>query len=614
MGIILSFIISKLNLFIKKLTPTSQYLLIISIFSYVKSNIYRLIDINERLLIIKSSLRKVKSYEEWKYLATEHDELTGKFKWKNKKETSLYNWDKVDSLVNGLILKRQNKDIKGLVHLIRSNIFRNMYSTTSPILYEISKVGTKHLIEVLQEEVLLSFDFISSSHDISLNNKIELFSELRHNYGNTALMLSGGASLGMYHLGVIKVLYELDLLPRILCGSSAGSIITALISTNKYEDIPNFLSKGLKLSPFEYKDKTKSIFSKLFRILTEGVLFDTFLFKEFLRENIGDFTFQEAYERTGFILNITVTGLNNHENDRLLNYLSAPNVVIWSAVAASCSVPMLFEPCGLLSKNENGVILPYDTSNTKYIDGSIGADIPIQRIGELFNVNNFIVSQTNPHVVPFISDNPGNTSIYNNETGRFNIIKKLKNLLYGEIRHRLIQLEELGFIPSFISSFIRLMNQNYYGNVTILPVPSIMDFLKVLKNPTKEMIEDCCIESERMTYKYVSQIEANLKIEFALENQLRRLKSRRKKGKVGKEGKCFESEHEGRRNGNEIFEKIDNFYDKFVFNYKKNCNISRRESLVGMMRKVNSSLKDLCLNDKDNYLSRRNFNEDVNGG
>lgn len=32
-------------------------------------------------------------------------------------------------------------------------------------------------------------------------------------------------------------------------------------------------------------------------------------------------------------------------------------------------------------------------------DGSVQADLPMQRLSELFNINHFIVSQVNPHVV-----------------------------------------------------------------------------------------------------------------------------------------------------------------------------------------------------------------------
>jgi predicted acylesterase/phospholipase RssA len=46
-----------------------------------------------------------------------------------------------------------------------------------------------------------------------------------------------------------------------------------------------------------------------------------------IRENIGDLTFKEAYLRTKRILNITIASANAHETPRLLNYLTAPDVV-----------------------------------------------------------------------------------------------------------------------------------------------------------------------------------------------------------------------------------------------------------------------------------------------
>jgi len=63
-----------------------------------------------------------------------------------------------------------------------------------------------------------------------------------------------------------------------------------------------------------------------------GALFDAQVLKEALKDNIGDVTFQEAYNRTRRILNITVSTSATFEMPRLLNYLTAPNVLIWSAV------------------------------------------------------------------------------------------------------------------------------------------------------------------------------------------------------------------------------------------------------------------------------------------
>ena len=60
---------------------------------------------------------------------------------------------------------------------------------------------------------------------MSLECKFKFFAETKHSYGNTALFFSGGASFGRFHYGVIKALYENDLLPRVMVGSSAGSIV-----------------------------------------------------------------------------------------------------------------------------------------------------------------------------------------------------------------------------------------------------------------------------------------------------------------------------------------------------------------------------------------------------
>ncbi len=50
--------------------------------------------------------------------------------------------------------------------------------------------------------------------------KLVFFRETRHAFGRTALLLSGGASMTMHHLGVVRALYEDGLLPRVISGSS----------------------------------------------------------------------------------------------------------------------------------------------------------------------------------------------------------------------------------------------------------------------------------------------------------------------------------------------------------------------------------------------------------
>lgn len=41
--------------------------------------------------------------------------------------------------------------------------------------------------------------------------------------------LSGGAYLGYYHMGVLRALFEEGLMPRVLSGASAGSIMVGVV-------------------------------------------------------------------------------------------------------------------------------------------------------------------------------------------------------------------------------------------------------------------------------------------------------------------------------------------------------------------------------------------------
>ena len=71
---------------------------------------------------------------------------------------------------------------------------------------------------------------------IPTDARLAFFNETRHAYGRTALLLSGGAALGFYHVGVVKTLMENRLMPRVLGGSSAGSIVCAMIGTRTDEE------------------------------------------------------------------------------------------------------------------------------------------------------------------------------------------------------------------------------------------------------------------------------------------------------------------------------------------------------------------------------------------
>ena len=79
-----------------------------------------------------------------------------------------------------------------------------------------------------------------------------------------------------------------------------------------------------------------------------------------------------------------------------MNYLTAPNVVVWSAVVASCAIPLMFASVELMKKAKDGTLEPYYMTslrgNFKFVDGSVACDLPMNRMSELFNINTYIVS------------------------------------------------------------------------------------------------------------------------------------------------------------------------------------------------------------------------------
>ena len=87
---------------------------------------------------------------------------------------------------------------------------KNIGNSSDPELYRHCHLGTKRIIEKYIDEVIKSLRtiYMADPSNLSIEKKLEFFSETRHSYGRTALMLSGGATFGKYHFGLLKALHE----------------------------------------------------------------------------------------------------------------------------------------------------------------------------------------------------------------------------------------------------------------------------------------------------------------------------------------------------------------------------------------------------------------------
>jgi len=493
--------------------------------------------LEERRQILCLRMKNAESLHVWADTAKKLDLLQDNESWKYDLQSSDFDVSLIETRLKQLNEARANCDVRRMLYLVRTALSRDLGGMDNIRLYNHSHIGTKYLIENYIDSTVDTIRALvaTSKHAMpdGLESKdiMEQVVYARQAFGRSALLLSGGATFGMNHVGVLKALFEAKLLPRIISGASAGSIVCAVLCTRTDEEIPSVLEEFPygDLAVFEESGKEDSVLERVRRLLTQGVWIDIKHLKRVMWELLGDMTFQDAYNRTRRILNICVSSASVYELPRLLNYVTAPNVMIWSAVAASCSVPFLFSAAELLVKNPiTGENSSWNPTPQHWIDGSVDNDLPMTRLAEMFNVNHFIVSQVNPHVVPFIARDEEAIKKNAND-GRDpgpGWVYTLTNLAKNEALHRMHVLSELGIFPNLVTKARSVLSQKYSGDITILPQIDYRDFPRMLKNPTAEFMVTTCLSGERATWPKLSRIRNRCAIELELDAAVQTLRAR----------------------------------------------------------------------------------------
>src|SRR5690606_29863307 len=203
---------------------------------------------------------------------------------------------------------------------------------------------------------------------------------------------------------------------------------------------------------------------------------------------------EEAYRKTGREINITVSPYDRHQHARLLNWRTSPNVLIRKASLASCAIPGIYPPVTLWAKNIDGEKVPYIPSR-KWVDGSIKDDLPIHRLARLYGVILSIVSQTNPHVVPFLARKGGGRMLP--ALGNLALRNFTMNARFVlNLAQRQVQSNDLGLILDKAESILK---QKYFGDINIIPPRQPANILRVLRNPSVEDARDFTHSGEKTT-------------------------------------------------------------------------------------------------------------------
>lgn len=175
-------------------------------------------------------------------LAEQMDMIQGNDHWRSDPKSHFYEQERITARMDEFVHLMRRHDIFDLMFTLRGGMARNSFGLLHPGLFSQAKAGTKLLVETYHNVVCAALDYVCDApvppHEdpIPTEARLAFFNETRHSYGRTALLLSGGAALGFYHVGVVKALMENGLMPRVLSGASAGSIVCAMVGTRTNEE------------------------------------------------------------------------------------------------------------------------------------------------------------------------------------------------------------------------------------------------------------------------------------------------------------------------------------------------------------------------------------------
>ena len=333
-----------------------------------------------------------------------------------------------------------------------------------------------------------------------------------------------------------------------------------------------------------------SLVWKLRRLLRkEGCIYNWTEFLAHLRWFTLGLTFQEAYLKTGRTLNVTCTLLRSrgsHAPPLMLNRVTAPHVDIASAVCASTSIPGLIEPVPLLEKTRGGQYVPFhhvelltgdapppskppsplrdgpsptptdadadadaaahaaaaaahaaaahaahadadaDDAGPLFRDGSLKADVPLEQLATQFGVSFTIVSQVNPHVVPFYrhpEGRPGRPSRGRERTGAWRsgfLLAAAEVYLKEDLRKWLRTLQTLRLNSDLLGiDWSHMYLQRQDGSVTLTPdfqccVPTALDPFSNLSHP--KHLEAMVRNMERNTWQASALLRTYMDVDQAL--------------------------------------------------------------------------------------------------
>lgn len=461
---------------------------------------------------IEKAMAGAETYEDWRDAAQSHDRESGNERWKRNDQSRDYDYVSIRHRLDGLRSLRARHDYPGLLFTLNEGIHGNVGGMGNSELYRRAKLGTKQVIEDYVDEIVDALYLLDEvEHDeISQAEKDDFFHRARHCYGHSALMMSGSGMLLYFHVGVVKALLEQDLLPHVLSGSSGGSFVGSVLATHTDEELKTTFDPAFLVHEMEQEKRRLSLIHKI-----RPQILEVHEIQGIMERLIPDMTFQEAFEKTGRHLNVSIAPAETHQTSRLLNATTTPNVLIRPSIMASAAVPGVYPAVTLMARDKYGDHKEYLPSR-KWVDGAMSDDLPAKRLARLYGVNHFIVSQTNPHVIPFVRDAKRRDSPV--EVIKVAAIRTAREWLNASATILRKPLAKRPTLNRITNTALSVINQDYMGDINIIPPFRFHNPTRILAHLSEKEILDLIRMGERATWPKIEMIRVQTKISRALED------------------------------------------------------------------------------------------------
>ena len=508
--------------------------------------------------MLLDELNAVINYEDWQEAALKLDQHLDNDLWRRAPVGPHFDSRLIIDRAEALNEAIQANDSEEVEAIFRASLLRNLGNITNSQLFSVAFAGTKITIDQFVRAMCLAIRYFAalptqsiSGLGLTAQDKMDLMHDSRQAYGRTALILQGGAIYGLSHFGIVKALHLRGLLPRIIVGQGIGALVAALVCIHREQELAPFLNiESQILAAFEdvQQPASSDVLSWLFdpvlntlkklekshqRYNQEGNVVGVDILERLVQNHVGDLTFQEAYNRTKRVLNITVYTPEARDSPTLLNYLTARDVLVRSAaIASNTNSTQIERPAILLCKDENGNINPWrrrvgdnePLASQRHNSSLRQHPRPLQRVAQLFNVNHFVVSQPRPYLAPYLrSFIPQNNSSSQRSyfTSALSPISAFTTpafkLVSAELYHRLAQLDLFGLLPS-LPRRILLDEQIPGSHIILSPELNLVDLSKLLDSPsTRQELEYWILKGERTVWPNVAALKVRCAIEVELD-------------------------------------------------------------------------------------------------